>query len=141
MIKRVVIFLIGKTLEAVALLLVLVMLFGASCARADAWTLGVHAVSVHNQSGYETLTPGLYARAPSGLTFGAYRNSHARVSAYVGHTWERNGFALTLGAVTGYERAKVLPMIVPSYLTDRGLRVSLLVNPWGASAIHLSYER
>lgn len=70
----------------------------------DAWTIGLHLLTAHAVPGYEAVTPGVYARHESGLTFGAYRNSIGRRSAYAGWTFESGRFALTVGAVSGYGR-------------------------------------
>lgn len=140
MLKRVIIFVVVKLIEAALVIAAMTFALMAT-AQAGTWTTGVHALSFHAHGGYEAVTPGLYARSPDGWTFGAYRNSQRGSSAYFGHTWERNGFALTLGAVTGYARADVLPMVVPSYRFKSGIRLSLIPNPFGASALHLSFER
>lgn len=109
---------------------------------ADATTVGIHAVSLHGSRAYETVTPGLYVRTDSGVTLGVLRNSHGRMGTYVAQTWERRGWALTVGGITGYERAAVVPLVVPSYRFDSGLRVAVLPNPWErrGSAIHFSWE-
>lgn len=70
----------------------------------ETWTLGLHLLTAHAMPGYEAVTPGIYARHESGATFGAYRNSIGRRSAYAGWTFESGRFALTVGAVSGYER-------------------------------------
>lgn len=70
----------------------------------NAWAIGLHLLTAHATPGYEAVTPGAYARHESGATFGAYRNSIGRASAYAGWTFERGQFALTVGAVSGYER-------------------------------------
>lgn len=100
----------------------------------DAWIIGLQIASAHFGSGADALewvTPGLYARHPSGFTAGAYRNSQGHGSAFAGWTWQTDSgtWAITIGAVTGYERASVLPLVVPSMrlpLSDSGfaLRVS-----------------
>ena len=120
----------------------LLALIGRDVRAQEPLTVGAHALSIHGSSRYETLTPGLYVRTESGLTAGVLRNSHGRPGAYAGQTWERNGWALTVGAIAGYERAKLLPLVVPSYRFDSGLRVSLLPNPWERSgtALHFSWE-
>lgn len=68
------------------------------------WLLGIHLLTAHTAPGYETATPGIYARHESGFTVGAYRNSIGRPSAYAGWTFEQGRYALTVGAVTGYQR-------------------------------------
>ena len=106
----------------------------------DGWVIGLHLLSFHAGPSMETITPGVYAIAPSGATLGYYRNSHRRPSAYAGWSWQGRHWALTAGAVTGYERAKVLPLLVPSYRFSTGMRASVIPNPWGESALHLSWE-
>ena len=104
--------------------------------------IGLHLLSLHAQPGMETATPGLYARhAPTGATLGLLRNSEGRASAYAGLTLQRGPLAVTLGAVTGYQRASVLPLVVPSVRFDGGLRLSVIPNPWGPAALHISLER
>jgi len=76
----------------------------------------------------------------SGATVGAFRNSIGRNSGYAGWTWQAGPFGLTAGAITGYPRAKVLPLLVPSYRLASGVRISVVPNPFGAAALHLSLE-
>lgn len=99
------------------------------------WTYGAHLLSFHKPGSHmETVTPGLYALHSSGVTLGAYRNSEGKFSTYAGYSTEY----LTVGLVTGYNRRPVLPMLVPSYKFSNGYRISLIPNPFGPSAIHLS---
>lgn len=109
---------------------------------AASWLIGLHLMSLHAQPGMETVTPGVYARyEPTGATLGLLRNSEGRASVYAGLTLQRAPLAVTLGAVTGYQRASVLPLVVPSVRFDGGLRLSVIPNPFGAWALHLSAER
>ena len=108
---------------------------------ASGWILGLHLLSVHAQPGYELATPGFYAVAPHGATLGLMRNSEGRASAYAGLTMRRGDLALTVGAITGYQRARVLPLVVPSVQLGAGARLSLVPNAFGAWALHLSLER
>jgi hypothetical protein len=103
---------------------------------------GAHLVSFHKPGSHmETVTPGAYVlHIPTGATLGAYRNSEGKLSAYAGVTLERGPWQLTVGAVTGYNKRAVLPMLAPSYKFDNGMRVSLIPNPFGHSAIHVSKE-
>ena len=91
----------------------------------EALVIGLHLWSSHfgacheSVSGcvpYRSETVGVYAKAPSGLTMGAYRNSFGRPSAYVGYTFETEDrrFALLAAAVTGYAQSPVIPAAVPS---------------------------
>jgi len=107
---------------------------------ATALVLGVHLLSFHADPHQETITPGVYAIAPSGVTLGFYRNSERGRSTYLGWSLQGQHWAVTVGAVTGYRRAPVLPIFVPSYRFDNGIRLSVVPNPWGASALHLSKE-
>ncbi len=126
------------------------------------WILGLHLLTAHAAQGYEAITPGAYARHESGFTVGAYRNSIGRPSAYAGWTFETEDrrFALTVGAVTGYEKrcridrfeheggiatvprcsghtGKVGPLISPSVkIGDARLALVAFKRP----AIHLAWE-
>jgi hypothetical protein len=97
----------------------------------EAWIIGLHLVTVHagalpDPGAHRALaTPGIYAVAHSGLTFGAYRNSLSRTpnypgdryTAYAGWTW-RTGVhvgplqdvTITTAAASGYV-AKVSPLL------------------------------
>lgn len=79
--------------------------------------IGLHLATAHaGNSALETATPGAYVQLAGGATFGAFRNSYGRGSAYAGYTWrtEDGRFALTAGAVTGYPARRVLPLLTPS---------------------------
>lgn len=103
----------------------------------EAWIIGLQLASAHFGSGAEAMewaTPGIYARHPSGFTAGAYRNSQGHGSAFAGWTWqtESRTWAITVGAVTGYERASVLPLVVPSMripMGDTGVALRLSAVP------------
>lgn len=90
--------------------------------------LGMHLATAHSGGGYQGFNPGVYVRAPSGLTAGLYRNSYSAPSAYLGWTWQTadQRWALTAGAVTGYPAARLLPVLVPS------MRVGLPAPGWAA---------
>ncbi len=114
------------------------------------WILGLHLFSAHvpNCWGepcqrYEVFTPGIYAKAPSGLTVGAYRSSYGDGSTYVGWTFETKDrrFALLVGGVTGYSRASVLPLIVPSVKVGN-VRLAFMprFEKGGASVAHVAVE-
>ena len=68
-------------------------------------TIGIDTVSVHipHESYLSGLNPGAYVRFENGLTGGAYRNSFDRLSLWAGYTAEAGPFALTVGAVSGYQ--------------------------------------
>lgn len=115
--------------------------------------LGLHLATAHLGPFADTkspINPGIYVRAESGLTAGVYRNSVHRLSSYAGWTWETpNGrFALTVGAVSGYQDNALSPLIVPSMRMQLGDslagRISYLPKPpkfGGAAGIHFSLER
>ena len=46
---------------------------------------------------------------------GVYLNSHAELSAFIGHRWEKNDFGFELGLVTGYNIAPVVPFFKVDY--------------------------
>lgn len=84
-----------------------------------AWTLGAQLVAAHfggGASDMEWATPGLYAMHASGASAGFYRNSQGHGSAWAGWTFETESrtWAISVGAVTGYDKAKVLPLLTPS---------------------------
>lgn len=121
----------------------------ATCAdtRADILpeTVGIHAVSWHEKDGMNNVNPGIYGRWDNGFTAGTYYNSERRQTFYAGWTFADSSdtFAVTVGAATGYMRASVVPILVPSVrlpMTDRfSLRVSVAPVK-DAAAIHLSFE-
>lgn len=134
----------------------------AEQAQAQGLTVGAHLASWHSEPGYNDRNPGLYARTAEGWTAGAYCNSESRsplfptapacrVSAYAGRTWGRAiapGLSadLTAGLITGYERAGVLPMVVPSLrigTADLALRLAAIprIDPKrGSHVVHVMVE-
>jgi len=108
--------------------------------------LGIDTVSLHSQSGRNTVTPGIYAIYNGTMAGGIMRNSWGRISRYGAWVWsDKTGhWGLMVGGITGYSRARVLPLALPSYrLTiapNAYARLSAIPNPWGASALHLSFE-
>jgi len=116
--------------------------------------LGLHLATAHidapPDAHLQGRTVGVYARAESGLTLGAYRNSYGRPSTYAAWTWSTPGgmLSLTAGAVTGYPRASVSPLLVPSLrlplagVPGWAVRLSALPKPHsdGAAGLHLSLE-
>lgn len=116
-------------------------------AAAQPWQLGLHLATAHQRGGYEDATPGLYARDPSGLTFGLLRNSMGRTSLYAAQTWQTDSrrWALTAGVISGYPRAPLVPLLSASARVElgagRALRLALLPKPPGGSAaLHLAFE-
>lgn len=129
-------------------LLLLLFLF---CGSAQAQTVGLHIISGHTNGGMNNFNPGLYVRLGNDVTFGTFRNSHRQQSAYVGYTFEaRRGSvsaALTLGVITGYPSASVMPMAVPSvayHFGKHAVRVGIVPKPpihGSSAAVHLMFER
>jgi len=78
--------------------------------------IGLHLGSVHfPQDGYNNVNPGGYLVTPSGLTAGAFYNSQRHLSLYAGKNLPLYGpVSITLGAVTGYPMAPLLPLVAPS---------------------------
>jgi hypothetical protein len=118
---------------------------------ASAQTVGLHLVSAHQHGGLNGINPGIYARFDNGLTVGTYRNSYGRQSVYAADTFETDqvhGFsaALTVGAITGYPAAKVMPMLAPSVAYHFGadaVRLALVPKPpshGSSAALHLMIE-
>lgn len=122
------------------------------------WIVGLHLLSLHSPNchhdnrgqcvRYEKATTGIYAMAPSGLTFGGYTNSYGSSSAYAGWTFETKSrrFALLVAGVTGYRRAAVLPLIAPSVRFEMTSRTAMRIagmprfEKGGASVLHLAIE-
>lgn len=112
--------------------------------------LGLHLATVHSASGFCNVNPGAYAVWAGGFTVGAYRNSEcAKVSAYTGWTWQTEGrlrAGVTAGLITGYRRAPVMPLLVPSLSFDLSpsttVRLSFVpkIEKGGANALHFSLE-
>lgn len=110
-------------------------------------TVGVHIGSVHLPAqDFNNANPGLYLRTESGLTAGAYYNSERRMSAYAGYTQEWGPVGVTVGVITGYKRAAVLPMLVPSVRLGRidqvTFRLAYLpkLEKGGSHVVHLMAE-
>lgn len=90
--------------------------------KACAAEIGVHLVSQHYpKRTYNNNNPGMYFRADNGITAGFYDNSYNQWSVYAGYTyhWNVKGWepAVTLGAITGYPKASVMPVAVPTLAT------------------------
>ena len=112
--------------------------------KACAQTIGLHLATYHDRGDYNDRNPGVYVRSDAGWTGGIYHNSHRKTSVHAGRTWsiehKLGGAALTLGAVTGYQRP-LMPLLVPS-LRIGYTRLALLpkASPKGATGLHLSLE-
>ena len=94
--------------------------------------VGVHLGSWHDRGDYNNVNPGAYVYH-NGYTAGTYYNSERKVSLYAGYTFEYPlvgpfTAGLTVGAITGYARATVLPMVVPSVSVRLELLPSLRLS-------------
>lgn len=109
-------------------------------------TLGVHLATSHSAPGLNDSNPGLYIQLANGFIAGSYFNSWRRQSNYVGITLPVFDGAFDVSAVvlSGY-RLDPMPAIVPSkrvsFGNGFGARISLLLPPNAASAVHFSVER
>ena len=129
---------IGRALHIAAVAVALCLV-----APAMAGSLGVHIGSHHfPRKDFNNANPGVYYIADNGATVGTYYNSERKQSVYAGWTWDSGPWRLQVGAITGYERRAVLPLIVPSVAVGYGFRLAALpkVERSGASVIHLSWE-
>ena len=125
-------------MKRIALILALAL---AGAAHAD--TLGLHIGSQHFPAKqYNNANPGAYYIHSSGATIGTYYNSERRQSVYAGWTWGYGPWRLQAGAITGYRRATVLPMIAPSVSLGYGFRLTVLpkVERRGSAVVHLTWE-
>jgi hypothetical protein len=93
--------------------------------------IGLHIATAHFSPGYDSFNPGVYAVCDAEyvgpVVGGVFRNSEGRGSVYVGKVFKVWEVQLVVGAVTGYERQSVFPMIVPSVLLWDHLRLSLVI--------------
>ena len=110
---------------------------------AQAGTLGLHIGSQHFPAkDFNNSNPGVYYISDQGWTVGTYYNSERRQSVYAGWTWDYGPWRLQAGAITGYRRAAVLPLIAPSVSLGYGFRLTVLpkVERGGSAVIHLTWE-
>ena len=121
----------------------------AGNAFADDLTIGAHVGSWHSLPGRNNVNPGLYVRTADGLQVGAYRNSERGESVYVGQMFSaRLGADLEasvmVGAVHGYKRAGLLPVVMPSIRVggDFGVRIGYIppAAPKHSHVVHLMAE-
>lgn len=124
-----------------------------SCGQARSETrIGAHLGSYHFSGDFNNFNPGVYVYH-NGWTAGTYYNSERRQSVYAGYTaeWqlsEQWSAAVTVGAITGYQRAAVLPMAVPSLrwsipgALGTAVRVSFVppVGKGSSAVVHASIE-
>lgn len=129
----------------------ILFLFALLPALASAETvIGLHLGGQHYpQKEQNNVNPGVYIRSDDGWTAGAYHNSHRKLSAYAGRTWDRDFYgmrpAVTAGLITGYRHA-VLPMLIPSVATPAvdGWRARVAYVPKfekNSTVLHLSVEK
>jgi hypothetical protein len=118
-------------------------LLGAS-AHAD--TLGIHVGSQHSRAGFNNLNPGVYFRAETGETAGAYLNSTEKLSLYAGYTLTGKtpvpevSYSLGLGVITGYTKPVML-LVAPS-LHYGPVRLTFIPHTvqTQSAVVHLSLE-
>lgn len=126
------------------------LIVGLSAIPAQALTLGIHTFSYHSEKGYNNTNPGVYLEH-NGYTIGTYYNSERHQTYYVGYTYGGTlyrglEYGLSVGVASGYERAKLVPLVVPSvaYRFDSGFGVRLSgIPPVGGipGVLHLSLEQ
>jgi hypothetical protein len=108
--------------------------------------IGFNTYSHHTAAGLRSATPGIYVKydRPFINTYGALINSEGRFSILIARTKSYESFEITYGLITGYTYKPVLPVIVPSkrvqIVKGMDLRISLIYNPHGGSAISSSIE-
>lgn len=116
--------------------------------------LTVHIASVHTQGGYNNTNPGVGLRwadaSGDGPVVGVYFNSERSTSVYAGYAWNwpiagALSAQITVGAVTGFKRAPVVPMVMPSLAYARDKKTALRLSaipPVGkmAGVVHLTYD-
>lgn len=115
----------------------------AFAAHADT-RVGLHIGTVHSERGFNDVNPGVYVEH-NGYTAGVLKNSESRTSVYAGYTWHYGNLGLTAGAITGYRRAQVMPLVTPSIRFNVGpgaIRLAYLpkVDDTGAHGVHFTYE-
>lgn len=105
--------------------------------------LGVHLATWHadRTRSYEEFNPGLRVQCDS-VALGAYRNSEGGTSGYAAWVLDFGRVDLAVGAVAGYKRKPLMPLLVPSLELGGGFRASLLL-PYekGSAGVHLSWEK
>lgn len=125
----------------------------ASAAMEMPQSVGLHTLSLHSDSGYNGVNPGVYAVWPNGVAGGAFHNSYERTSAYAGWFWHIDSaqrFGVLFGAATGYgsttEKMLLAPLVAPSFrwaLHDgMSARLSWFPDPrqGAVQVFHLSFE-
>jgi len=108
-----------------------------------ALAIGIHLATYHfdRDLTYKEFNPGAYV-ACDGYTVGGYRNSENKNSVYVGYQFTNvlGPIDIFLGAATGYSRASVVPMLIPS-VKWKTIRLSVVPPMKDTSGgAHLSLE-
>ena len=125
-------------MKRIALILAL-----ALAGMAHAGTLGLHIGSQHYPArDFNNANPGAYYISDDGWAVGTYYNSERRQSVYAGWTWDSGPWRIQVGAITGYARSNVLPMVAPSVALGYGFRLTVLpkIERGGSTVVHLMYE-
>lgn len=111
--------------------------------------IGVHTISHHTSGDWNNNNPGVYV-SHNGWTAGTYYNSERHQTVYAGYTFAGPiigplHWGLSVGAASGYERSKIVPMVVPSLAFNTDVLTVRLsgVPPVAGSAgvFHLSFEK
>jgi len=114
--------------------------------------VGMHIGTWHDAVGFCSNTPGTYAKWVNGMTLGTFRNSECEnYSFYVGKTYETDlagsiRAAVTIGAITGYRAADVLPLVAPSLSIAMPRRAAVRITyipkvaQDGANALNFAVE-
>lgn len=105
--------------------------------------LGLHIGTWHTDRdrGLRDFNPGIYARVDR-WQFGLYHNSQRAQSLYASYAFPLSRrWAIHVGAVTGYDHARIAPAVVLSYSFDGGVRlVGIPSTPKNSGGVHLAYE-
>lgn len=105
------------------------------------WVLGLHLISAHPGSeGMNNVNPGVYAVAPSGLTFGAYHNSYRRLSMYAGWSFRHEPLFFFAAVATGY-RPPIAPLGGVGVKLPGGFRLLTGPTDKGKPIFHVSWEK
>ena len=104
-------------------------------------TIGFHLGSIHfPNKDFNNINPGIYLKTENNYVAGGYYNSIRKPSFYVGKNFEYKNFSIIVGGVTGYDRAIITPLVLPSVkLWD--FRLTVVPPVAGiSSVVHFSYE-
>lgn len=122
----------GTITTAVFIAIGVLLLAGWVEARADT-VIGVHLVSHHfpAQTWQRNANPGLYIKTDDHVVVGLYRNSLGRTSGYLAYVLESERWpvALTVGAVSGYQRRVVAGLNGPEMIGSSASRLTLMLAP------------